>query len=251
MWLVAQGERTEPSTPPPEALPVTEETTQVQPAAALQAFAQVHTEVDTPVQAATAGQEAAPLQEATVDAAPEAVPEAAAITSVAAAPNLPTATVALKAGCAIAERAWSRDEGHSAPIDEAFGQLLQTLGSDWSALSRLGDVELWMETADNVLDTLGPQGQQVRSWYDVGYQATLLLNLARRQLELDRPDEAVEARWQGAWVLLRDAAGSAGLAPSALEELHGLLENLRGPARDYTNLGRAQQRVAGLADPSN
>jgi hypothetical protein len=164
-------------------------------------------------------------------------------------PDLPSASSALRAGSAISDRAWSQqDGGRSEPIDAAFGSFLQTLGSDWNALSRLDDVDVWLEAADNVLDALGPGERHVRGWYDVGYQATLLLNLARRQLELEAPDEGLEARWLGAWALLRDAAGSAGLAPAALEELHAMLENLRGPARDYTNLGRAQARVAELAD---
>jgi hypothetical protein len=164
-------------------------------------------------------------------------------------PNVPSATSALRAGSAISERAWNqKDEGNAKPIDGAFGSFLTTLGSDWGALSRLDDVDVWLEAADNVLDALPPSERHVRGWYDVGYQATLLLNLARRQLELDAPDDGLEARWHGAWALLRDAAGNAGLASTALDELHAMLENLRGPARDYTNLGRAQARVAELAD---
>ena len=164
-------------------------------------------------------------------------------------PDLPSASSALRAGSAVSDRAWSQqDGGRSEPIDPAFGSFLQTLGSDWNALSRLDDVDVWLEAADNVLDALGPSERHVRGWYDVGYQATLLLNLARRQLELEAPDEGLEARWHGAWALLRDAAGNAGLAPAALDELHAMLENLRGPARDYTNLGRAQARVAELAN---
>jgi hypothetical protein len=198
----------------------------------------------------------APVADAVKDAVQGAVDEAMAAAPTQAdaeRPNLPSASVALKAGCAISDRAWHREEGNAdgEAIDASFGSLLETLGSDWSALSRLGDVELWMETADNVLATLKPSEQHVRGWYDVGYQATLLLNLARRQLELEAPDEGLEARWQGAWALLRDAAWTAGLPPSALDELRGMLDNLRGPARDYTNLGRAQERVAGLADQAD
>jgi hypothetical protein len=163
--------------------------------------------------------------------------------------NAPSASSALRAGRAISERAWTqKDEGSPEPIDGAFGSFLTTLGGDWAALRRLDDVDVWLEAADNVLDALPPSERHVRGWYDVGYQSTLLLNLARRQLEVDRPDDGLEARWHGAWALLRDAAGNAGLAPAALDELHAMLENLRGPARDYTNLGRAQARVAELAD---
>ena len=268
MWLLDQTERTQPSSPPPEALqpPPAEETTQVQPvavarepeptpvleAAAPQPEPQPEPE-PAPEPAPASVLEAAPPQpEAAVAAPPE--PEAPKTEPAAEASEpateLPSASVALKAGCAISERAWNREDGSGASIDDAFGSLLQKLGRDWSALSRIGDVDLWMETADNVLDTLGPRGQHVRAWYDVGYQATLLLNLARRQLEREGPDDAAEARWQGAWVMLRDAAGSVGVASGTLDELHAMLENLRGPARDYTNLGRAQERVAGLADQS-
>jgi hypothetical protein len=261
MWLIDQAERTEPST----ALPgVTAEAVPQAPAAkpevAPQAVAESAPEAPPQATAETAPH-AAP--QAAVEAAPKPVAEpvreavqgavqeamAAAPEKEPARPNLPSASAALKAGCAISDRAWNREEASTnGTIDPAFGSLLEALGSDWNALSRLGDVDLWIETADNVLDALKPGEQHVRGWYDVGYQATLLLNLARRQLELEAPDEGLEARWQGAWALLRDAAWTAGLAPSALDELHGMLENLRGPARDYTNLGRAQERVAGLAD---
>jgi hypothetical protein len=292
MWLIDQAERTEPSATLPgvAAAAVQEDAVQQdaaphdaaphdaapQVAASQDAVPQAADSQDAVPQAAAsreevpqaAGSQDAVPQEAVppVASPPEATPDsvqqavAGAVQEAMAAapvkeqrPNLPSASAALKAGCAISQRAWVREEGatEGASIDGAFGQLLETLGSDWNALSRLDDVDLWIETADNVLGALAPDEQHLRGWYDVGYQATLLLNLARRQLELEVPDEGLEARWQGSWALLRDAAWTAGLAPSALDELHAMLDNLRGPARDYTNLGRAQERVAGLADFAN
>ena len=101
-----------------------------------------------------------------------------------------------------------------------------------------------------MLGQLEPRTQHVRSFYEVGYQLSTLINLANAALERDAAgDPALETAWQNAWQSLRAAALGAHVSPAALDELHPLVVDLFAPAghRDFANLGRVQERVRELA----
>ncbi len=162
---------------------------------------------------------------------------------------LPRASSSLDAGRSLADAVFE-NEAHSAKADELdvpFGAFLASLGGNWSSLREIPDVDVWREATENLLEALPPAAQPTRGWYEVGFHAALLLHLARRQLELEGADESLERQWQAAWSALREGAWRAGLAQTSVDELHAMLDNLRGPLRDFTNLGRAQSRVQELA----
>jgi hypothetical protein len=162
---------------------------------------------------------------------------------------LPRASASLGAGRALADAVFRGDDDapNADELDVPFGAFLASLGGNWSSLREIGDPEVWREATDNLLEGLPNEAQPTRGWYEVGYNASLLLNLAKRQLELDGADGTLEQSWQAAWTALREGAWRAGLAQTVVDELHAMLDNLRGPLRDYTNVGRAQARVDELA----
>jgi hypothetical protein len=89
----------------------------------------------------------------------------------------------------------------------------------------------------------------VRRWYEVGFRLAPLLNLAARDLDGSAPQAELDASWQDASFQFQQAARNAAVEEGLLEELLGMLDNLRGPqnTRDYANLGRVQERVRELA----
>lgn len=162
---------------------------------------------------------------------------------------LPRASTSLDAGRTLADAVFHSEEqaAEADCLDVPFGAFLASLGGDWSSLREIPDVEVWREATENLLEALPPEAQPTRGWYEVGFHAALLLHLARRQLELEGSDESLERHWQAAWSALREGAWRAGLPQTSIDELHAMLDNLRGPLRDFTNLGRAQARVQELA----
>jgi hypothetical protein len=137
-------------------------------------------------------------------------------------------------------------------LDVPFGAFLASLGGNWSVLRELDDLDVWLEAADNVLETLAVGEQHVRFWYEIGFQLATLINLAGRDLDGGSAggDGEMQELWNGSWAALRISAQHAGLDAATLEEVHGMLENLRGPqaTRDYANLGRIQERMRELAN---
>jgi hypothetical protein len=182
-------------------------------------------------------------------AQPPLAPETTDSTSRAIAGALPGASTSLDAGRTLADAVFESQEQPAAAddLDFPFGAFLASLGGNWSSLREIADVEVWREATENLLESLPAAAQPTRGWYEVGFHAALLLHLARRQLELEGSDETLERQWQQAWSALREGAWRAGLAQTAVDELHAMLDNLRGPLRDFTNLGRAQARVQELA----
>ena len=162
---------------------------------------------------------------------------------------MPRASESLHAGRALADAVFQDDDQAASPdgLDVPFGAFVASLGGNWSSLREIPDVEVWREATENLLEALPTTAQPTRGWYEVGFHAALLLQLARRQLELEGSDETLERRWQEAWGALREGAWRAGLPQTVVDELHAMLDNLRGPLRDFTNLGRAQARVQELA----
>ena len=162
---------------------------------------------------------------------------------------MPRASESLHAGRALADAVFQDDDQAASPdgLDVPFGAFVASLGGIVSSLLVIPDVEVWREATENLLEALPTTAQPTRGWYEVGFHAALLLQLARRQLELEGSDETLERRWQEAWGALREGAWRAGLPQTVVDELHAMLDNLRGPLRDFTNLGRAQARVQELA----
>jgi hypothetical protein len=162
---------------------------------------------------------------------------------------LPRASSSLDAGRSLADAVFESEGQPANPdqLDVPFGAFLASLGGNWSSLREIPDVDVWREATENLLEALPPEAQPTRGWYEVGFHAALLLHLARRQLELEGADESLERQWQAAWSALREGAWRAGLPQTSVDELHAMLDNLRGPLRDFTNLGRAQSRVQELA----
>lgn len=168
-------------------------------------------------------------------------------------PGLPSCGSSLLAGRAVSDCVFNREQGgpFADELDVPFGAFLAALGGNWSVLRELEDLDVWLEAADNVLETLSISEQHVRFWYEIGFQLATLINLAGRELDGGGPpDSDAQQLWQGSWAALRISAQHAGLEPAVLEEMHGMLENLRGPlaVRDYANLARVQECMRELAN---
>jgi hypothetical protein len=168
-------------------------------------------------------------------------------------PGLPGCGSSLLAGRAVSDCVFNREQGgpFADELDVPFGAFLAALGGNWSVLRELEDLDVWLEAADNVLETLSISEQHVRFWYEIGFQLATLINLAGRELDGGAaPDGDAQELWQGSWAALRISAQHAGLEPAALEEISEMLENLRGPlaVRDYANLARVQERMRELAN---
>jgi hypothetical protein len=166
--------------------------------------------------------------------------------------SLPTCSGCVQAGRALSDCVFHRVEGgpFADELELPFGAFLAALGGNWSLLRELEDLDVWLEAADNVFGALGPTEQHVRYWYEVGFQLATLVNLAGSELDGSAPEGAeLDALWDGAWRAFRGAAQAVAVEPAVLEELDGMLDNLRGPQaeRDYANLGRVQDRIRELA----
>jgi hypothetical protein len=195
------------------------------------------------------------------DSGEPAEPTAPAVTqapSASATRNLPSCNAATQAGRAISDCVFHREQGSgfARELDLPFGTFLTALGSDWSALRKLDDLDVWLETAENVLASLEPDLQHIAAFYEMGYQVATLINLAHVVSErAESADPKLTELWRDAYAELREAAAGLPAATAAIEELQPLLENLYGPEppRDAANLGRVQERVrelANLADTS-
>ena len=183
---------------------------------------------------------------------PQAPPAPAVTQPPPAARSVPSCSAAMHAGRAISDCVFHREQGgrFGAELDLPFGAFLSALGSDWSALRKLEDLDVWLETAENVLASLGPELQHIAAFYEMGYQVATLINLAHQAAE--HPEGAnpeLSELWRDAYAELRSAAAGLPAATAAIEELQPVLENLFGPEppRDTTNLGRVQERVRDLA----
>jgi hypothetical protein len=165
---------------------------------------------------------------------------------------LPSCAASLEAGRAFSECVFNRedDTDFAAALDAPFGSFIAALGGNWSQLREIGDVEVWMEAADNVLAALSDGEDHVRSWYDVGFCLATLTSVigiegsagdAEREELLEVGRESLEG--------FREAAGEVGFLESDVEELAIMFQNLLGPEndRDYANLGRVQEKIRGHA----
>jgi hypothetical protein len=166
---------------------------------------------------------------------------------------LPSCSVSLQAGRAIADCVFHRAQGgrFADELDQPFGAFLATLGGDWTTLRKLDDLDVWLEAAENVLATLPTDGQRVAAFYEIGYQLSTLINLAHLAGESAAPANAeVASLWHSTFDALREAAQALPAAAPTVDSLQPMLENLYGPLppRDTANLGRVQQSIRELAE---
>ena len=164
---------------------------------------------------------------------------------------LPSCSASLQAGRAISDCVFHRSAGgrFADELDVPFGAFVASLGTDWSALRSLDDLDVWVEAAENVLAKLGPAERRVRCFYEMGFQLSTLINLAHGALEDGEGEDALQQSWQRAFEALRHAALQADVTADGVEALHPMLENLYGPRdqRDVANLGRVQESVREFA----
>ncbi len=164
---------------------------------------------------------------------------------------LPSCSASLQAGRAISDCVFHRSAGgrFADELDVPFGAFLAALGTDWSALRNLDDLDVWVEAAENVLAKLGPAERRVRCFYEIGFQLSTLINLAHGALEDEAGETALQQSWQRAFDTLRQAALQADVASDAVDALRPMLENLYGTRdrRDVANLGRVQESVREFA----
>jgi hypothetical protein len=165
--------------------------------------------------------------------------------------GLPNCGTSLQAGRAMSDCVFHRNAGgrFADELDRPFGAFLTSLGSDWTALRRLDDLDVWLEAAQNVLAGLGPAERHVRYFYEIGFQLSILINLAQAALEGEPGEAQARERWPSAWQALRKAALLARVAEAAVDRLQPMLENLYGPRaeRDVANFGRVQECVQEFA----
>jgi hypothetical protein len=166
-------------------------------------------------------------------------------------PGLPSRDASLRAGRAVSDCLFNRDQGgpFAPELDAPFGAFLAALDGNWTTLRKLEDLDVWLEVADNLLESLLPSEEHVRFWYEVGFQLATLINLCGQELGGATPSAEFSDLWQGSLEALRISGRNAGIDAQALAELVGMLENLRGPSsqRDYANLGRVQDQMRAYA----
>jgi hypothetical protein len=161
-------------------------------------------------------------------------------------PGLPSCSASLLAGRALSDCVFHRDvgSGFADELDMPFGAFLSALGSDWSALRELADLDVWREVAENVLGALSAGEDHVRAFYEMGFQLGVIVNLANTVLERgDAAGEELSSAWRDAWLALRGAALAARVELAQVEALEALVANLFAPKgqRDFANLGRVQE----------
>ena len=167
-------------------------------------------------------------------------------------PGLPTCGASLLAGRAVSDCVFNREQGgpFADELDVPFGAFLAALGGNWSVLRELEDLDVWLEAADNVLETLSLSEQHVRFWYEIGFQLATFINLAGRELDGGPPRQR-RCRSSGVapgrhCAFLRSTPGSS-RPPS--RRCTACWRTCAAPgARDYGNLARVQERMRELAN---
>ncbi|MDH5671925.1 MAG: hypothetical protein OEZ06_07220 [Myxococcales bacterium] len=186
-----------------------------------------------------------------------AAPQAEAVPAAAAPMAGPSCSESLRAGRAVSDCVYSREDGDPPPVaelEDPFGSFLNGIGGNWVALREVGDLDVWMEAADNLLDALDADAPRVRGWYEAGFQLSTLLNLAADGYE-EGADEELTEFWDGAWEALLEAGLSVQLPADAISEVGALLRNLIGPEAERnpenaTRIGTRMHELAAQADAS-
>ena len=160
--------------------------------------------------------------------------------------------VALEAGRAIAECSFHREEGadYASELSDTFGRFIDAVGGRWNELARLGDIELWLGTTDNLIESLPAASRAVAEWYEIGFQYATLKCIAEQGLPDDEDARAVyDQMWARSMQQLWESAESAQLPRRETRRVQTQLENVIGPAayRDYGNLGASLVTLRDLA----
>lgn len=151
--------------------------------------------------------------------------------------------MALEAGRAIGDCAFHRGDGAelAREIEPSFGRFVQAIGGDWRALAQLGDVDVWLGAAENLLAGVPHERRHVADWYGLGFAFTTLLDLATEGVPDDADSRAqFKQTWQSAIGQFR-AFAQKSIREEAATRIQNQLENLLAPeaVRDYTNVARS------------
>jgi hypothetical protein len=167
-----------------------------------------------------------------------------------------TCGMAFDAGRAMGECSFHRASGgdFARELSGAFGPFINAIGGDWSSLSRLTDVELWLGATDNLLDLLPATSRHLNDWYELGYQLSTLLSIAEGGA-LDDPEQhqAYYELWAQSLEQMQRSASVLGLPSNTLEQSRTRLQNLIGPepARDYRNISGVLNTLRELAQTAD
>lgn len=163
--------------------------------------------------------------------------------------------MALEAGRAISDCAFHRGDGAelARELAPSFGRFVDAIGGNWSALAEIGDVDVWVGAAENLLGALSPERKHVAAWYGLGFEFTTLLDLATAGV----PEDAVarndfKREWQSSITQFRSFAEKSIREEAALR-IQTQLENLLAPeaVRDYTNVARSLDALRAQASSAD
>lgn len=151
--------------------------------------------------------------------------------------------MALEAGRAIGDCAFHRGDGVelAREIEASFGRFVNAIGGDWKALAQLGDVDVWLGAAENLLSGVPEDRRHVADWYGLGFAFTTLLDLATEGVPEDAGSrDAFRRDWQNSVAQFR-AFAQVSIRDEAATRIQSQLENLLEPeaVRDYTNVARS------------
>jgi hypothetical protein len=179
--------------------------------------------------------------------APAAVPPPtpAAAEPLAAAPL--GAALAFDAGRALSECIYHDETGEPAnSIDPSFGSFVDGIGGDWGALARLNDADVWNATMDNLLEALPPGYQHLSSWYSLGFEFGVLINVATDGVP-ETPDErtALLEVWTESTGRFRELAWAC-IGQEAAAGVESQLQDLLHE-RDFSSVARSLDALRGHA----
>ena len=94
--------------------------------------------------------------------------------------TVPSCSASMQAGRAVADCVFHRDRAAASPTSSTCPSARSStaLGTSWSALRELDDLDVWVEAAENVLGLARATAPHVGAFYEVGYQLSTLINLA-------------------------------------------------------------------------
>lgn len=158
--------------------------------------------------------------------------------------TLPSYRMSLEAGRAMSDCVFNRTEpmDFTSELDDPFGRFVDAMGGSWHDLSRLPDIDLWLGTAENLLQSLPAEGKRISAWYEVGYELAILHNLAGQGLfDTDESRSDAERQWRKALERFLIRAENARIPYEDLGRVLALLENLVAPRseRDLSNIARS------------
>lgn len=156
----------------------------------------------------------------------------------------------------MAECAFHRDAGGdlASELDGPYGTFLDAMGGSWADLRRLDDVDLWMGTTDNLLESLPRQQLYIATWYELGFQLSTLLSLAGQGAPQDPAGRAgFDRAWGDVFAAFLHSAAEAEIGDVEMRMIHQLLSDLVGPdaERNYANMGYVPGRLRELAEQSD